>query len=119
MPVPLHGVPEQRDRVLMRALIGNAERFFRYVLALLADQQAPEDIPALPGESGEGDSTSGVGAGGLPVLEKLIQTMRRDPAKLIALGPLVSDLAAYDALPAGFADLWEAIFDVAILGSRQ
>ena len=42
MPVPLRGVPEQRERILMRALIGNAERFFRYLLALLADQQAPE-----------------------------------------------------------------------------
>ena len=35
IPVPLYGVPEQRDRVLLRALVGNAERFLRYVLALL------------------------------------------------------------------------------------
>jgi hypothetical protein len=119
MPVPLHGVPEERERVLLRALIGNAERFFRYLLALLADQQALEDIPAPPGERGEKDSVVGLGSGGLPVLEKLMQTMRRDPAKLLALHPLVSDLAADDALPAGFADLWEAISDVAIAGGRK
>jgi hypothetical protein len=119
MPAPLHGIPEQRDRVLMRALIGSAERFFRYLLALLADQEAPEDLPALPGDRGDGNSTAGVGPASLPVLEKLVQTMRREPAKLLALHPLVSDLAADDALPAGFADLWEAIFDAAIVGDRQ
>ena len=42
----------------------------------------------------------------LPVLEKLLRTMRRDPAKLAGLHPLVSDLAADDALPPGFAELW-------------
>ena len=55
----------------------------------------------------------------LPVLEKLLRTMRRDPAKLAGLHPLVSDLADDGALPPGFAELWATIYDVATPRSRS
>lgn len=112
VPVPLDGVPESRERLLMRALVGNAERFLRYLLALLDED---------PGQMNLLDAVEGVDRdadGGrddpptLPVLEKLLRTMRRDPAKLAGLHPLVSDLAADDALPPGFAELWATIYDV-------
>ena len=117
VPVPLRGVPEHRERFLLRSLIGNAERFFRYLLALLdEDPSQLELLDAVERASAEPwDDSSGIAA--LPVLEKLLRTMRKDPAKLAGLHPLVSDLAADDALPAGFAELWTAIFDVAIAGS--
>lgn len=114
VPVPLVGVPERRERLLMRTLIGNAERFFRYLMALLDED--PNEIgligtldiiegePATPGSDGPMS---------LPVLEKLLRTMRQDPAKLAGLHPLVSDLAADDVLPEGFAELWTMIHDVA------
>lgn len=114
VPVALHGLPEQRDRLLMRALIGSAERFLRYVLALLDDDPTKMDLlDALDGDRPE-RMDDGSAAFALPVLEKLLRTMRRDPAKLAALQPLVSDLATDDALPPGFADLWASIYDVAI-----
>jgi hypothetical protein len=119
VPVSLRGVPEQRERVLLRALVGNAERFLRYVLALLDEDPTQMDfLDALDGErpGGMGD---GLTAAGLPVLEKLLRTMRRDPAKLAALHPLVSDLAADDALPPGFAELWAMIYDVAVTGAGR
>ncbi len=116
VPVPLRGVPEHRERFLLRSLIGNAERFFRYLLALLdEDPSQLELLDAVERASAEPwDDSSGIAA--LPVLEKLLRTMRKDPAKLAGLHPLVSDLAADDALPAGFAELWKAIFDVAMAG---
>lgn len=116
VPVPLHGVPEQRERILLRALVGNAERFLRYILALLDEDPTQMDfLDALDRDHGDG-SRDGAGAFNLPVLEKLLRTMRRDPAKLAGLQPLVSDLAAEDALPAGFAELWETIYEVAVDG---
>ena len=48
----------------------------------------------------------------------MLSTMRRDPSKLLALHPLVSDLKADNALPPGFAQLWEAIHEVAVEGDR-
>ncbi len=117
VPVPLAGVPEHRERLLLRTLIGNAERFFRYLMALL-DEDANDiglldTIDIIDGEPG---MFGGDGPMSLPVLEKLLRTMRHDPAKLAGLHPLVSDLAAEDALPEGFAELWTMIHQVAEAG---
>lgn len=116
VPVPLSGVPEHRERFLLRALVGNAERFLRYLLALLDEDPTQMDLlDAVEGAGAEG-SSDGRSLASLPVLEKLLRTMRRDPAKLAALHPLVSDLSADDALPPGFAELWATIYDVSIAG---
>ncbi|MYA83607.1 MAG: hypothetical protein F4155_08150 [Acidimicrobiales bacterium] len=117
VPVPLRGVPEHRERFLLRSLIGNAERFFRYLLALLDEDPGQLDLlEAVERASTDAwDDEAGVAA--LPVLEKLLRTMRRDPAKLAGLHPLVSDLADDDVLPVGFAELWKTIFSVAMAGA--
>ena len=116
VPVPLVGVPDNRERFLLRALIGNAERFLRYVLALLDEDSGQTDLPdAIEGVSDDA-AADGSGPVSLPVLEKLLRTMRRDPAKLAGLHPLVMDLADDDALPPGFAELWTMIYDVALSG---
>ena len=117
VPVPLVGVPEHRERFLLRALVGNAERFLRYLMALLdEDSDQMNLIDAVEGVDGDA-AGDGSGPANLPVLEKLLRTMRRDPAKLAGLHPLVSDLAADDALPPGFAELWATIYDVAHPGA--
>ena len=120
VPAALTGVPAQRDRLLLRLLVGNAERFFRYLMALLEEDPAEfgllDTIERISDEPGTPD---GGGPMSLPVLEKLLRTMRRDPGKLAGLHPLVSDLAADDALPPGFAELWEMIHDVATAGEAD
>jgi len=117
VPVALAGLPEERERSLLRALIGNAERFFRYLMALLDED--PHHMSLLDAVEGVARGLAGgdLGPSSLPVLEKLLRTMRRDPAKLAGLHPLVGDLAADGALPAGFAELWETIHDVAHTGT--
>jgi hypothetical protein len=118
VPVPLTGVPEHRERFLLKALIGNAERFLRYLLALLDEDSTQMDLlDAVERTDGEGEDSAG--AFNLPVLEKLLRTMRRDPSKLAGLHPLISDLATDDALPPGFAELWSTIYDVSIAGVAQ
>ena len=116
VPAPLVGVPDHRERFLLRSLVGNEKRFLRYLLALLDEDSDQTDLrDTVEGVSDEA-AADGSGPVGLPVLEKLLRTMRRDPAKLAALHPLVSDLADDDALPPGFAELWTMIYDVAIAG---
>ncbi len=119
VPVPLAGVPEGRDRLLLRTLIGNAERFFRYLMALLDEDFAELGLLDTIERISEGPGDDGDGLTSLPVLEKLLRTMRKDPGKLAGLHPLVSDLAADDALPRGFAELWEMIHDVATAGEAD
>lgn len=118
VPVPLHGVPENRERLLLKALIGSAERFMRYLLALLEDASGPLDLDDLVNETG-GEPVKGLGGSpSYPVLEKLVRTMRRDPGRLAGIHPLITDLAADDALPEGFAELWDTISHVAIAGTE-
>ena len=117
VPVRLGGVPDERDRLLLRMLIGNAERFFRYLMALLEEDSAEFSLlDTVERISDEPVTPDGGGFMKLPVLEKLLRTMRRDPAKLAGLHPLVSDLADDDALPPGFAELWRMIHNVATAG---
>ena len=117
VPVALVGVPEHRERALLRALVGNAERFLRYLLALLDEESGETDLLGAVESVSRAAAADGPGPASLPVLEKLLRTMRRDPAKLAGLHPLVSDLAADDALPPGFAELWTMIYDVADAGA--
>lgn len=118
LPVTLIGVPEERERMLMRALVGNAERFLAYLLAMLDDDLSQLGLPDAIESVGTASSADGNPATGLPVLEKLLWTMRRDPAKLNGLDPLVSDLADDGALPDGFAELWEALRSVTTDGTN-
>lgn len=118
LPVHLIGVPEDRERLLMRSLVGNAERFLTYLLALLDDDPSQLGLPEAVGRAGATYSADGNNATDLPVLEKLLRTMRRDQAKLAGLHPLVSDLAEDGALPDGFAELWEAVYGVTTEGQN-
>ena len=120
VPAALVGVPEQRDRLLLRVLIGKAERFFCYLMALLEEDPAEFSLlDTIVRISDEPVTSDGDGPMSLPVLEKLLRTMRRDPAKLTGLHPLVSDLADEDVLPPGFVELWRMIHDVATAGDAD
>lgn len=117
VPVHLTGLPAHRDRHLMRSLIGNAERFLRYLLALLDEDQDQLELLDVIGRLSTDEPTA-PGAFSLPVLEKMLRTMRRNPAKLLAIHPLVTDLAEDGALPPGFAELWATVHDVALESSQ-
>jgi hypothetical protein len=119
VPVPLAGVPAHRERLLLRALVGNAERFLRYLLALLDEDAQQAELLDVIDRATSDAAADETGALNLPVLEKLLRTLRRDPAKLAGLHPLVADLADDDALPPGFAELWTAIFDAGIAGAAS
>lgn len=111
VPVPLRNVPEARDTALMKALVGNAERFFRYLMAMLDDagdlgREQDKSVRTIAADSTQ------VGGATLPVLEKLLKTLRREPTKLAVLHPLVVDLDADGVLPAGFIALWEMLHDI-------
>ena len=116
VPTPLVGVPDHRERFLLRTLVGNAERFLWYLLALLDEDVGQMDLRDAVESVSASAVADGSGPMSLPVLEKLLTTMRRDPAKLAGLHPLVSDLADDDALPPGFGELWTMIYDVPIAG---
>ena len=111
VPVPLDGVPEHRGGALLKALIGSAQRFLRYLVALLYDDSDQLDLREVS-IALDRSASDGKGAISFAVLERLLRTMRSDPTRLVGLHPLIADLRADDALPSGFAELWDAIRDV-------
>ena len=115
VPVQLEGVPPERDRQLLRSLVGSADRFLRYLLALLVDGHDDLTLTDMVDEATKDrpDTIDRASGAGLPVLEHLVRTLRRNPARLLSIDPLVTDLADDDALPDGFAHLWQQLRDVA------
>ena len=118
VPVPLDGVPPHRIRSLVKALIGNAERFLRYLVALLYEDSDQLDLLEVS-RALDRSVSERTGSISFAVLERLVRTMRRDPLRLAGLHPLIADLRTDDALPPGFADLWDAIHRVAVEGTEE
>ncbi|MFZ6005776.1 MAG: phospholipase D family protein [Actinomycetota bacterium] len=120
VPVELQGVPEHRNSHLLRSLIGNADRFLRYLLALLAEDAAGMDLlDAIEDVGRDEPGDKSTAPGGLPVLESMLRTLRRNPAKLMAVDPLISDLATDGALPPGFSSLWSNLRSVAVAAEGE
>ena len=112
--LPLEGAPGDRVERVLQAVLGDQQRFLRYLLLLLADH---EDVAAIgasliaAGDGGVGDRTHGVS---LPLFEELLKALARSPAKLIAIARLVDDLkrtpAGRSLFPEGFDEMWGAIW---------
>jgi len=115
----LVAAPENRDTRLLRSLLGDAERFLRYLLMLLSDETLePEGLAdlldALEGtDFGEWHPA----AASLPLLEALLRTLAHDPDRLDQVRRLIDDLRAEpegDALlPPGLVEIWEPIWAAA------
>lgn len=111
--------PENRETRLLRILLGDAERFLRYLLMLLSDEALEPDgltdlLDALEGtDSGEWRHA----AASLPLLEALLRTLAHDPDRLDQVRRLIDDLRADpegDALlPPGLVEIWEPIWAAA------
>jgi len=111
--------PANRDTRLLRILLGDAERFLRYLLMLLSDAAFEREgladlLDALEGaEGGEWQHA----AASLPLLEALLRTLASDPERLDQVQRLIDDLRADaegDALvPPGLVEIWEPIWAAA------
>ena len=113
VPVQLSGIPDERNSQLMKALIGNAERFLGYLVALLDESSIDDSGGELGAGEGAGAWLPSNSFDMPPVLEKMIKAMRSDQAKLLDIASLVRDLDSDGILPDGFIDVWSAVLAVA------
>ncbi len=111
--VPLEGMPEERNKNILNHIIGNSERFIRYLLFLLSDN--PEQLiidRIIHNVNGQENSKGGKGDAEIPLLEELVRAFSRYPEKISRIDSLVIDLKKTEEgrkiLPCGFDEIWLA-----------
>lgn len=118
--------PANRATRLLRLLLGDAERFLRYLLLLLADDALDRfgsgDLFEVIDPSDEAAGSWKVAADSLPLLEALLRTLSRDPERLDHIHRLIVDLQkdpeGESLLPPGLMGVWEPIWAAACEGKR-
>lgn len=109
--------PENRTTRLLRVMLGDTERFLRYLLLLLAKDGFEK--------FGVGDAIDSLMGGGqwhnaqhdIPLLETLLRTLSHHPSSLAHVHGLISELQAVkdeDAIfPQGLMEVWNPIWEAA------
>ena len=96
--LPAEGMPEEEDRIrqILRTLLDSPEKFLRFLRALLGGLDAVLDWTE-DAEKGDGPAPWGVGGdGGETLLDDLVRTASRDPARLEPVRRLIDDLRKTD-----------------------
>jgi hypothetical protein len=113
---PLKNPPADRSGRVMSELLRDQSRLLRYLLLLLAADDAFEHLrEALLASPKSGESGNGSGLG-LPsnLFESLVRALAGEGAQLEHVNRLVEDLERSDnthLLPAGFAAIWEPVWE--------
>jgi len=114
VPVLLDGIPTNRGERLLAALLADPDRFTRYLLMLLADQDS-----LLTGldllRDGQGGSTVQIDDRLPPIFEALMRAVARHPERLGEIGRIADELerAGGGVLPDGWEAIWPPIHHAA------
>ena len=115
--LPLHNLPADRDRMILRSIIENSDLFVRYLMLILSpDETKAAGMKALVESTSESDLKSGGGIGKTPLFEEMLRAMSRSPGKIDRIARLMEDLADTEnfseIVPEGFSDIWEMVVKV-------
>jgi hypothetical protein len=115
--------PIDRRTRLLRILLGDASRFLRYLLLLLADEAGSFDLPTATDPSGgDGRGWDRGWATEIPLLETMLRALARDPDRLEQVQRLIQELRSDEEgeklLPPGLDAIWAPIWSVAQETSR-
>lgn len=94
LKLPTQGMPEGRVAHILRNLIDTPERFLRFLRALLGGLEGLGRWAAGEESTAEQNGGWGTGLGGETLLEDLVRTASRDPARLAPIQALIEELRA-------------------------
>lgn len=110
--LPIEGLPDDRDRAILRTIIHNKAGFMRYLLLLLAmdGQMSQSIVDQFTSEQG-GAATSQAFMDQVPLFEELVRAFSREPERIRKIGRIIKELIAdeggEDLLPNDFIELWQ------------
>ena len=118
--LPVTGMPEERDRAILRSVVKNRQGFLRYLLMLLAGLGDGADVGSVARAFGSSnDAVTRSAFDDVPLLEELVRAFSRDPKRLMKISRLIDDIRedgeSDDILPDGFDEFWQ-VFRQAIAG---
>lgn len=118
--LPVTGMPEERDRAILRSVVQNRQGFLRYLLLLLAGLGDGADVGAVARAfSAKSAKQTQSAIDDIPLLEELVRAFSRDRKRLVKVERLIDDITqdgeAEDILPEGFLTFWQ-VFQQAMSG---
>lgn len=115
-------LPEARDRLIIRRLIDSSNQLLNYLAFLLSgsgDPSAALELVDQLDESSEPGRPQGIPGSptsriGLPLMEKMVQAVDRDPEAIDSISAIVEELKGDEKgreilNDAGFANIWKPI----------
>ena len=115
--VELIGAPEDRKERLLRSFLKNRRQVLRLLLLLLMDEGADVSLFVDAARRDEHASRWPFGGREEPtLLEALLRSLSRDPARVDHAARLIADLGrtpeGRDLLPEGLEEIWESVWAV-------
>lgn len=116
--LPVQGMPEGRDKRILRSILSDRERFMRYLLLILGREAGLGMGELLTPQDKTGVKSQRRDL--IPLFEELVRAYSRDPEKIRRIGRLISDLQETGSLekilPPGFEEVWTAFTSTAKSG---
>ena len=115
------GFPEDRDQQILSSIINNSDRFLKYLLFLLSenDPLSEQKLLNFLGKRGFGEGLKGRFAFGLPLFEELVRSFSRNSKSIDRIARLVEDLKECETeekiIPQDFLQMWETFLDARII----
>jgi len=127
--LPVDGMPEERERAILRRVISNREGFLRYLLLLLAGMGDGADVGSVARAFSADNSPKATSAfDDVPLLEELVRAFSREPERLQKVQRLIDDIDdelnnpeggdAGELFPAGFLSLWQVFAQAMVRHDR-
>ena len=115
--VPVTGMPEERDREILRGIVADRNQFLRYLRFLLSVDPQSYILSSLRTRAatsmGGGIEPAPSKMPDAPLFEDLVKTLSRSPEKLVRISRLIEELRhtekGVSVLPEGFTELWSVI----------
>lgn len=115
--LPVKGLPEDRNNIVIRSVINNSRNFIQYLLLLLSSDRyhlmTPSDVASQRNAPDNPDGSTCQPVDDIPLFEELLRATSRHPHKIRQIASLIDAINRTDPdksiLPDGFDEVWSAI----------
>lgn len=111
--LPIRGIPDNRDEMILQSIVSNQDNFLRYLLLLLYEGELSYFGAGIEEKikGGEKWRENWIPWEEIPLFEEMVRAYSRHPEKIERISKLISDISktkkGIKILPDGFKALWK------------